>query len=160
MAVREIIVDGDDRLRKKARPVDNIADPKIQQIVDDMIDTLYATGNGVGLAAVQVGILKRIFVIDLQDGKGLKVYINPEIIDRQGRQCNQEGCLSLPGFWGEVIRPAKVTVRAFDRNGKQFEQTATGLGAICISHETDHLNGILFKDLVISEEEAARFKQK
>lgn len=160
MAVREIIVDGDDRLRKKARLVDNIADPKIQQIVDDMIDTLYATGNGVGLAAVQVGILKRIFVIDLQDGKGLKVYINPEIIDRQGRQCNQEGCLSLPGFWGEVIRPAKVTVRAFDRNGKQFEQTATGLGAICISHETDHLNGILFKDLVISEEEAARFKQK
>ncbi|ADC90921.1 peptide deformylase [Mageeibacillus indolicus] len=160
MAVREIIVDGDDRLRKKARPVDNIADPKIQQIVDDMIDTLYATGNGVGLAAVQVGILKRIFVIDLQDGKGLKVYINPEIIDRQGSQCNQEGCLSLPGFWGEVIRPAKVTVRAFDRNGKQFEQTATGLGAICISHETDHLNGILFKDLVISEEEAARFKQK
>ena len=160
MAVREIIVDGDDRLRKKARPVDNIADPKIQQIVDDMIDTLYATGNGVGLAAVQVGILKRIFVIDLQDGKGLKVYINPEIIERPGSQCNQEGCLSLPGFWGEVIRPAKVTVRAFDRNGKQFEQTATGLGAICISHETDHLNGILFKDLVISEEEAARFKQK
>lgn len=151
MAVREIIVEGDERLRKISRPVENILDPKIQTLIDDMIDTLYTSGNGIGLAAVQVGMLKRIFIIDLQDEAGLRVFINPEFVERKGKQCNQEGCLSLPGYWGDVERPAYIKVRAFDREGQAFEIEAEGLEAICICHENDHLDGILFKDRVIGE---------
>lgn len=153
MAIREIIVDGDERLRKKARPVDQPKDPRIQSLIDDMVETLHNSGNGIGLAAVQVGMLKRIFIIDMGDERGVRVYINPEIIERDGEQVNVEGCLSVPSSWGEVKRPAHIVVRAQNREGEVFEEEATGLDAVCICHENDHLNGILFTDLVMGEVE-------
>lgn len=148
MALREIIHEGDERLRKICRPVTDFG-PKTQELIDDMIDTLQNTSNGVGLAANQVGIVKRIFIIDFQDEKGLKVYINPEIIKVEGEQKNTEGCLSVPGWWGEVKRPRYVTCRAKDRNGNEFEVRETGMYAVCLMHETGHLNGELYKDHVI-----------
>lgn len=155
MAIREIIVDGDDRLRKVARPVDDVKAPRIQTLIEDMIDTLHESGNGIGLAAVQVGVLRRVFIVDLGDEKGLRVFVNPEITKREGSQCGQEGCLSVPGRWGTVERPARIHVRALDREGEPFELDAEGLEAVCICHENDHLDGILFTDKVIGELEDA-----
>lgn len=148
MALREIIHEGDERLRKVCRPVSDFG-PKTQELIDDMIETLYATANGVGLAANQVGMLKRIFIIDFGDDRGLKVYINPEIISTEGKQTNPEGCLSVPGWWGKVIRPRFVTCKAQDRDGNWFEVTETGMYAVCLMHETGHLNGELYKDHAI-----------
>jgi peptide deformylase len=113
-----------------------------------MKDTLADSGNGVGLAAPQVGMLKRIFLVDFQDEKGAVVYINPEIIEQEGTQINQEACLSLPGESGEVERPERIKVRAMNEAGEWFEEEAEGLRAICICHENDHLDGILFIDRV------------
>lgn len=152
MAIRNIIKDGDPRLRKVAREVTDFGD-RTQMIVDDLIDTLYENGNGIGLAANQIGILRRIFVVDLQDEDGLRVFINPEITNLEGEQIGQEGCLSIPEFWGYVERPEKIKVRAQDRNGETFELEAEDLLAVCICHENDHLNGVLFKDRVIPEDE-------
>lgn len=147
MAIRTIVTVGESVLRKRAREVTDIND-RIRELVQDMKDTLAATDNGIGLAAPQVGMLKRIFVIDLCDGNGCRAYINPEIIEQSGTQTSVEGCLSVPGQYGEVERPARLTVRASDENGQPFEQTAEGLLAICICHENDHLNGVLFPDHV------------
>ncbi len=152
MAIRIIRKDGDELLRKKSRKVEKI-DEKIIMLLDDMADTLY-NANGAGLAAPQVGVLKRIALVDI--GDGLIELINPVIKSQSGQQCMAEGCLSIPGIWGEVIRPAKVTVEALDREGNSRVIEAEGLLAIALCHEIDHLDGILFKDKVvrfISEDE-------
>ena len=146
MALREIIKFGDDALRKKCREV-TVFDDKLGQLLDDMKETLLSA-DGVGLAAPQVGILRRAAVIDVRDGKGTIELINPVIIEKTGTQTGNEGCLSDPGEWCEVERPQCVTVKAFDRNGKEFELKGTDLLARAICHEVDHLDGILFIDRV------------
>ncbi len=142
MALRNIRTLGDDILRKKCRRVENI-DDKILTLLDDMADTMYEA-NGVGLAAPQIGVLKRIAVIDT--GDGLIELINPEIIEKSGSQTADEGCLSVPGKYGKVERPQKVTVRATDRFGEEFELCGEELLARAICHETDHLDGVVFVD--------------
>ena len=143
MAKLNIVKDGDPLLHKKSRPVEQIT-PKIITLLDDMTETMRAA-NGCGLAAVQVGILRRIVVIEVEEGTVYEL-INPQIIKREGNQQEIEGCLSVPGKYGITDRPEKVTVRAVDRHGKCFELTGTGLLARAICHETDHLDGILFTD--------------
>lgn len=145
MAVRNIVKDGDEVLRKVCRPVEKF-DEKLSDLIDDMFETMYKA-NGVGLAAPQIGILKRIAVIDI--GEGPHVFINPKIIDASGEQTDTEGCLSCPGVWGTVSRPNFVTVEAYDKNGDRFILSASELFARAICHELDHLDGKLFKDFVI-----------
>ena len=147
MAIRNVRLDGDEILRKMCRPVDNI-DDKIKELVADMIETMHAQ-DGVGLAAPQVGILKRVVVIDLYDDKEPYVLINPEIIKEKGEQEVDEGCLSFPNQFAKIIRPEEVTVRAKDIDGKEYTLKGKGLLAQAISHEVDHLNGILFVDKII-----------
>ena len=144
MALREIVTYGDDILRKKCRPV-TAFDEKLHMLLDDMAETL-AKAEGAGLAAPQVGMLRRAVIIDVHDGKGVIELINPEIIATEGVQNGGEGCLSLPGEWHEVERPAKVTVKAQDRNGEEFTMTGEGLLARAFCHELDHLDGVLFID--------------
>lgn len=144
MAIRNIVKVGDPVLSKKCRTVEKI-DDRIIALLDDMIDTLYDS-NGVGLAAPQVGVLKRIAVIDI--GDGLIELINPKIVAEEGTQNDLEGCLSLPGKWGYVERPNKVTVRAMDRNGDEYEYEGEGLLARAFCHEIEHLDGILFSSHV------------
>lgn len=146
MALREILKFGDDALRKKCREV-TAFDDKLWQLLDDMKETLQSA-DGVGLAAPQVGILRRAAVIDVRDGKGAIELINPVIIEKTGTQTGNEGCLSAPGEWCEVERPQCVTVKAFDRNGNEFELKGYDLLARAICHEVDHLDGILFIDRV------------
>lgn len=146
MALREIVMFGEDILRKKCREVTKF-DEKLASLLDDMAQTLY-NADGVGLAAPQVGILRRVCIIDVRDGNGLVELINPEIIEQSGSQVGNEGCLSAPGEWCEVERPAMVTVRAFDRHGKEFTLRASELMARAVCHEVDHLDGILFTDRV------------
>ncbi|MDI9471090.1 MAG: peptide deformylase [Bacillota bacterium] len=145
MAIRQIIKEGDPVLRKTSREVKEI-NTRTEQIISDLIDTLADCGNGIGLAAPQVGILRRIFVIDMQDDSGTRVFVNPRIVETEGSQCGTEGCLSLPGLWGEVERPARLVVEALDREGTPFRLEADGLLAVCIAHENDHLDGVLFRD--------------
>lgn len=144
MALRNIRKYGDDVLRKKCREVDNI-DKRLLTLIKDMFDTMYEA-DGVGLAAPQVGILKRLFVIDI--GEGPLVFINPEILETDGSQIDQEGCLSLPGELEEVMRPNYVRARALNEKGEEFEIEAEELLARAILHEYDHLNGTLFIDRV------------
>ena len=144
MAIRNIVKFGDDVLTKNCRKVEKI-DDRIITLLDDMADTLY-NSNGVGLAAPQVGVLKRITVIDV--GDGLRELINPEIISSEGNQRGLEGCLSLPDKWGYVDRPMKVKVRASDRDGNEFEIEGEGLLARAFCHEIEHLDGILFSSHV------------
>lgn len=146
MALREILKFGEDVLRKKCREV-TAFDEKLAQLLDDMKETLL-TADGVGLAAPQVGILRRAVVIDVRDEKGTIELINPVIIKTEGVQVGREGCLSAPGEWCEVERPQTVTVKAFDRTGKEFELKGSDLLARAICHEVDHLDGILFIDRV------------
>ncbi len=150
MAIRTILTDEDPLLRKTSRVVKNI-DERTKILVEDMLDTLYYTENGIGLAAPQVGVLKRIFVIDMKNDEGPIVFINPEITAQSGEQFYSEGCLSIPGLTGEVRRPAEVTVQATDENGNDFVLEADGLLAVCICHENDHLDGVLFTDRVEGE---------
>lgn len=147
MAIRNIREDGDEILRKKSREVEKV-DDKIREILDDMVETMHKY-NGVGLAAPQIGILKRLVVIDLYDDKGPIKLVNPEIIKEKGTQEVEEGCLSFPNKFAKVIRPEEVTVKALDENGKQIKISAKGLLAQAISHEIDHLNGVLFIDKII-----------
>ena len=144
MAIRYIRQVGDDVLTKICRPVEKI-DDRIKQLLDDMAQTMY-DANGVGLAAPQVGILKRIAVIDI--GDGILELINPVIVGSSGAQCDVEGCLSAPGKYGEVTRPEKVIVNAFDRNGEGYEVIGEGLLARALCHEIDHLDGKVFLDKV------------
>lgn len=145
MAMREIVTVGDPILHKVSRPVTQI-DDKIRTLLDDMEETMRYENRGVGLAAVQVGMLKRIFICDVGDDTGLHEFINPEIISKDGSVLSTEGCLSVPGRSGEVERPEKLTIRALDRHGNPFELKAEGFLAVCICHEYDHLDGILFID--------------
>lgn len=151
MAIRKVLTipDDNDFLRKKSRDVTMI-DDRILTLLDDMKETLYAE-NGVGLAAPQVGILRRVVVIDV--GEGLIELINPVIVYKKGEQINAEGCLSIPGRSGTVSRPEKVRVRAIGRNNKEFTIEGEGLLAIALCHEIDHLNGTLYVDKMIAEVE-------
>lgn len=142
MAIRNIRKEEDPVLRKISKPVDTI-DDKIITLLDDMIETMY-DADGVGLAAPQVGILKRVIVIDI--GEGVIELINPEIIAEDGVQCDNEGCLSLPGITEEVARPRTVKVKGFDRFGNEIIVEGEELLARALCHEIDHLNGILFID--------------
>lgn len=147
MAIRNIVITGDEILRKKAKEVENVKEEKIQTLIDDMIETMH-NSNGVGLAAQQVGILKRIVVIDIYDGNEPVVLINPVIIKTKGEREVEEGCLSFPNQYGKVIRPKEVEVEALDRDGKKIRIKAKELLAQAICHETDHLDGKLFVDIV------------
>ena len=147
MAIRNLRLEGDEILSKKSREVE-VIDEKIQTLIDDMIETMHKY-NGVGLAAVQVGILKRIVVIDLYDDKGPIVLINPVIIKEKGEQEVEEGCLSFPNQFAKIIRPAEVVAEYTDRDGKRMRVKAKELLAQAISHELDHLEGKLFIDKII-----------
>ena len=147
MAIRNLRLEKDEILKKKSREVEKI-DDKIQELIDDMIETMYKY-NGVGLSAVQVGILKRVVVIDIDDGTGVKVLINPKIVKTKGEQEVEEGCLSFPNQYAKMIRPKEVTVEALDRNGKKITIKAKDLLAQAIAHECDHLDGVVFVDRMI-----------
>lgn len=145
MALLGVLQFPDVRLRNKAQPVAEVTD-KIKTIVDDMFETMYEQ-TGVGLAATQVNILQRIIVIDLSDTQNEPLcLINPEITHREGTQFEFEGCLSFPGVFDKVERAAKVRLKALDREGKPYELEAENILAVCIQHEIDHLDGILFVD--------------
>lgn len=147
MAIRKILKIGDETLRKHARPVTEV-DRRTRQLLDDMAETMYAA-DGAGLAAPQVGILRRVVVIDV--GEGLLELVNPEILSTEGEQRQPEGCLSVPGKRGVVARPAKVTVRALNRRGKPVEIVGEGFLATALCHEIDHLDGVLYVDKLIEE---------
>lgn len=142
MALRKIRTQGDEVLTKVSRPIVNF-DVKLQILLNDMKDTL-AKADGVGLAAVQIGILRRVVIIDVGDHHGYMELINPEIIERKGEQREVEGCLSLPGKSGVTQRPQWVKFRAQDRNGNWYEAAGEGLFARCVCHELDHLDGYVF----------------
>lgn len=146
MAIRFIVKEPDPVLRERAKPVPKIT-PNIHKLLDDMADTMYEA-QGVGLAAPQVGILKRVIVMDCgEEYGGLIELINPEITNKEGEQFGPEGCLSIPGLQGDVRRAQKCTVRGWDRNGQDIEIVGEDLLARCIQHEVDHLNGVLFLDV-------------
>ena len=144
MALRTIAKDGEDCLRKVAKPVTNF-DKKLGQLLDDMAETMYES-NGAGLAAPQVYILRRVVVVDA--GNGLIELVNPEIISQEGEEEEAEGCLSFPGEYAMVKRPVKVVVKAQDRHGKAFTVEGEGLQARAFCHEINHLDGVVFKDLM------------
>ena len=149
MALRQIRGSEDEILRKKSRDVEiaDITGEKIQTLIDDMIETMH-NYNGVGLAAVQVGTLKKVIVIDVEDGD-IYVIINPKILKTKGEKECEEGCLSFPNQFGKVIRPTEVLVEFYNRNGKKIKLKAKDLLAQAICHECDHLEGILFVDQVL-----------
>ena len=153
MASRKIVTLGSDTLRKKSKPVIDF-DKSLFDLLDDMKQTMIEK-NGVGIAAVQVGVLRRAIIVELDEDNFLEI-INPEIIKTKGKVCNNEGCLSVPGFFTKVERPKYVKIKAFDRNGKEFEFEAEDYIARCICHEIDHLNGILFVDYT---EEGKNYKK-
>lgn len=145
--LRPILRLGDAILSEPARPVDVIT-PDVETLIDDMIETMYAA-PGVGLAAPQIGVSLKIFVIDISLGKdpaGLHTMINPEFVEREGMQLEEEGCLSLPGFTSTVARPKRVVVKGLNRQGDEYTLEGTGLLARALQHEMDHLNGSLFVD--------------
>ena len=145
MAIRNIVKNGDEILRKVCR-TQMTFDDKLGVVLDDMIETMYAA-DGVGLAAPQIGMLRRYCVIDI--GEGVIELVNPVIEETEGEQLEQEGCLSYPGEYGTTRRPMKVTVRAQNRKGETFRVTGEGLLARALCHEIDHLDGIIYKDRVI-----------
>jgi peptide deformylase len=145
--IRPIVKFGSSPLHQPARPVDEIT-PEIQTLIDDMIETMYAA-PGIGLAAPQVGVPLRIFVVDLSVGRDagqLSVFVNPEFVERDGMQLEEEGCLSVPGFNATVVRPSRAKVKGLDRHGREQTIEGTGLLARAFQHEMDHLDGVLFVD--------------
>jgi len=166
MAIRDIINYPDPRLHKVAKPVKTV-DADIRRLVDDMAETMYAA-PGIGLAATQVDVHLRVIVIDIsEDRSDLKVFINPEIIERRGEGEREEGCLSVPGVYDKVRRAEWVRVRALDHNGNRFELETGDLLAICIQHEMDHLEGKVFVEYLSSLKQnriktklRKRFKEK
>ena len=151
MALRKIICIEDELLRKKSRPVEKF-DEKLHKLLDDMAETMY-NANGVGLAAPQVGVLRRMVVIDVGEKRGheLLQLINPEIVETEGSMVNAEGCLSIPGRRGTVERPERVVVHALNRKGQMIEVVGTGFLAMALCHEIDHLDGILYTDKMIED---------
>ena len=147
MAVRIVREDGDEILRKRSKEVE-VVDDKIRELLDDMVETLHKY-NGVGLAAPQVGILKRVIVIDLYDGNEPLKLVNPVIIKTKGKQEVEEGCLSFPNQYAKVVRPEEIVAEALNEKGEKIKIKAKGLLAQAICHEVDHLNGILFVDLML-----------
>jgi peptide deformylase len=148
MALRTVRIVKDDILHKVSRPVVQVND-KTRQLLDDMLETMYHAG-GVGLAAVQIGILRRLLVIDItEDGNRPLEFINPEVVSHKGSQTGWEGCLSIPGKSGKVLRPAVTVVRALDRFGQPFEMRCDGQLAVALNHELDHLDGILYTQKAI-----------
>lgn len=145
MALRIIVKEPDPVLHQQAKEVKEIT-PNIQKLLTDMAETMY-DAEGVGLAAPQIGILKRVIVIDVGDENGLIEMVNPEFVSQEGEQFGPEGCLSIPGLNGDVRRAQKVTVKGLDRNGQEITVTGTDLLARAFQHEIDHLNGVLFTDL-------------
>lgn len=145
MALLPILEFPDERLRKKAKPVEAVT-PEITRLVEDMLETMYAA-PGIGLAATQVNVPLRILVMDLSENKDEPlVLINPELVGKSGTEESEEGCLSVPGFYEKVTRAESVEVRGLDRNGEPLKMEANGLLAVCIQHEMDHLEGKLFVD--------------
>jgi peptide deformylase len=158
MAIRTILHYPDPRLRQVAQPVATV-DDEIRRLVDDMAETMYAA-PGIGLAAVQINVALRVVVIDLSETRNaLQVFINPEIIERDGKQVFEEGCLSVPGIFDEVERAQHIRLRALNRDGQPFELEAVGLVATCIQHEIDHLDGKLFVDY-LSRLKQTRIRKK
>lgn len=156
MAIRNIRTEEDPILRKKSRVVENF-DDRLFELLDDMAETMYAA-DGVGLAAVQVGVLRRVVVIDI--GEGLMELINPEIIEVDGVQCDVEGCLSLPGKQAYTMRPMTVKVKAQNRDGNWCMYKGSGLKAKAFCHEIDHLDGILYVDKIAKQEEIDKYAEK
>ncbi len=150
MALRNLRLEGDEILRKKSRVIKNIND-RIRVLSEDMIDTMIEN-NGIGLAAPQVGVLKRLIVVDIEEDP--MIMINPEILEKSGEQIINEGCLSVPNKNGDVKRPEQLKVKYTDLNGNSHTIKTEGLLSVVISHEVDHLNGVLFIDKVIEETEA------
>lgn len=144
MAIRIIRLQGDPVLREKSKPVTRVT-PNIQKLIDDMADTMY-DAEGIGLAAPQVGILKRVIVVDV--GEGLLGLVNPEVVLAEGEQTGPEGCLSIPGIQADVTRANHVIVKGLNRDGEPVAVDAEGLLARCLQHEIDHLDGVLFLDRV------------
>lgn len=149
MALRTIRLDSDPVLRKKSRIVESV-DERVKVLIQDMIDTMYEA-DGVGLAAPQVGILKKILVIDIYDETGVKVLINPEVLEQSGSEIAEEGCLSIPGVAGAVDRPSYIKVKGLNENGQEVVIEGEGLLARALCHEMDHLEGVLFTDKIIEE---------
>ena len=145
MAIKNIVTLENKLLRRKSKRIDRI-DDEVLELIQDLKDTLYS-GDGVGLAAPQIGILKRAFIIDLRDGNGPLILLNPKILKKIGKYEDGEGCLSYPGYEGIVVRPRKVVVSGMNQKGENVQYEATGLMARAICHETDHLDGILYMDL-------------
>ena len=145
MALRNIVKEGDKILSKVCRPV-TVFDDRLRMLVEDMKDTL-AKANGAGLAAPQVGVLKRVALV-VDDNEEVLVLVNPVITKTKGTQTPTEGCLSVPGVWGKTVRPAEVTVEAQDEYGNPVKYTRTGIVAVCFCHETDHLDGHLYREHV------------
>jgi peptide deformylase len=158
MAIRTILHYPDPRLRQVALPVVTV-DDEVRRLVDDMAETMYAA-PGIGLAAVQINVAQRVVVIDISEKrKALQVFINPEIIEHDGKQVFEEGCLSVPGIYDEVERARHIRVRALDRNGQPFDLEAEALLATCIQHEIDHLDGKVFVDY-LSRLKQSRIRKK
>jgi peptide deformylase len=158
MAILNILEFPDPRLRTKAKPVTQV-DASIRKLADDMLETMYAA-PGIGLAATQVNVHIRLLVIDIsEDRRSPLVLINPEIVAREGDELTEEGCLSVPGIYEKVRRSERVTVRALNRNGENFEMNTDGLLAICVQHEMDHLEGKMFVDY-LSELKRTRIRSK
>jgi len=148
----------DPRLRTRATPVAAV-DGSLRELIDDMLETMYAA-KGIGLAATQVDVHQRVLVMDVSEERNVpRAYINPEILSRDGVETSQEGCLSVPGYYDDVERAARIRVRALDRDGKPFEEDLDGLLAICVQHEIDHLDGKLFVDY-LSELKRQRVRKK
>ena len=161
MALRQIRIQPDDILNKKSRPVEKV-DDKIKELVADMLETMYAS-EGVGLAAVQVGVLRRVLVIDMsEDGTEPIVMINPEVLEESGMQKEREACLSVPKLSGDVERPARIVIKALNELGEEFTMECEEFLAVAVSHELDHLNGILYdeKALQMYEEDEEEIKRR
>lgn len=149
MAFREILIYPDPRLREAGLPVEQVGDGT-RALIDDMAETMYAA-PGVGLAAPQIGVSQRVFIVDIageDEPSNLLVFVNPELTQREGVQAYREGCLSFPGVYEEIKRAERVRIRALDRDGRPFEMEATGLLAVALQHENDHLDGELMIDRV------------
>lgn len=145
MALREILILSDPRLRKVAEPV-SVFDEALERLVEDMFETMY-DAPGIGLAAPQIGVNQRVIVVDVSEDKSAPLaLINPELTSQEGMQSYQEGCLSVPGIYDDVERPERVSLTAYNPKGERIEMNADGLLAVCIQHEIDHLDGKLFVD--------------